>query len=216
MLNDGYTDVPPGKVVAAVTHLEMRAVPGAGTVAGAKLDVERAGAKTAGSDGAILRPVQQPTIDWYRDLYFRVGADWLWTSRLELPDERLATVIHDPDVMIFALERAAVAVGLVELDFRVKGACELAFFGVVGSEIGRGSGREMMQQAIKTAWSRPIERFWVHTCTLDHPSALSFYTRSGFTAVRRQIEVLDDPRLTGLLPMTAAPQVPVIKGPASD
>ncbi len=206
VLHDGYTDVPDGKVIAVVTHLEMRAAPRLSETAG------DAGVVLA---GVVLRPVPKPSLDWYRDLYFRVGADWLWTFRLVLPDDQLAARVHDPKVVIFALERAGVAVGLLELDFRIKGACELALFGVVAGEIGRGFGRMMMQQAIKSAWSRPISRFWVHTCTLDHPGALGFYIRSGFTAVRRQIEVLDDPRLTGLLPMTAAPQVPVIKGPAA-
>lgn len=217
MLKDGYTDVPDGKVITVVTHLEMRAVPRLSETAGDAL-VAPAGVVLAGVvlAGVVLRPVPKPSLDWYRGLYFRVGADWLWTSRLELPDEKLAAVIHDPNVVIFALERVGLAVGLLELDFRVDGACELAFFGVVASEIGRGSGRLMMQQAIQTAWSRPIKRFWVHTCTLDHPDALGFYIRSGFKPVRRQIEMIDDPRLSGVLPLTAAPQVPIIKGRASN
>ena len=202
MLKDGYTDVPPGKVVAVVTHLEMRAGP--------RLSEPTGDARVVLA-GVVLRPVPKPSLDWYRDLYFRVGADWLWTFRLVLPDDQLAARIHDPKVVIFALERAGVTVGLLELDFRVVGACELALFGVVPGEIGRGSGRLMMQQAIRTAWSRPIDRFWVHTCTLDHPGALAFYMRSGFKPFRRQIEVIDDPRLTGTLPMTAAPNVPVIR-----
>ena len=57
----------------------------------------------------------------------------------------------------------------------------------------------------------PIERFWVHTCTLDSPQALGFYIRSGFAPVERQIEVFDDPRLTGVLPETAAPHIPVLR-----
>ncbi len=206
VLKDGYTDVPDGKVVTAVTHLEMRAAP--------RMRDTAAGTPP-GTTNVVLRIVQKPTLDWYRDLYFRVGADWLWTSRLVLADDQLAAILHNPDVVIFALDRAGVAVGLLELDFRVKGECELAFFGVVAGEIGQGFGRLMMQQAISTAWSRPIDRFWVHTCTLDHPSALAFYRRSGFTAVKRQIEMIDDPRLSGILPLTAAPQVPIIKGRVS-
>ena len=208
MLKNGYTDVPPGKLVAAVTHLEMRVAPGTGQA----LSREPVSRKAGDFAGVVLRPFQKPSLDWYRDLYFRVGADWLWTSRLDLSNDRLAAVIHDPEVVISALERAGVAVGLLELDFRVKRACELAFFGVVPVEIGQGLGHMMMQQAIKSAWSRPIDRFWLHTCTLDHPGALAFYIRSGFTAVRRQIEVIDDPRLTGVLPITSAPQVPIIGG----
>ena len=196
MLEDGYTDVPPGKIVAAVTHLEMRARP------------ENTAALVR--DGVAIRHVRQPDVDWYRDLYFRVGADWLWAFRLGLPRDALAARIQDERVEIHALERAGTAVGFAELDFRVDGACELAMFGLTGAQVGQGLGRHMMSHAIGRAWSRPIKRFWVHTCTLDHPGALAFYIRAGFKPFRRQIEVIDDPRLTGVLPITAAPQVPVI------
>ena len=57
---------------------------------------------------------------------------------------------------------------------------------------------------------RPIRRFWAHTCTLDHPSALSFYKRSGFRPFRRQVEIAEDPRLSGLAPMDAAAHVPLL------
>jgi GNAT superfamily N-acetyltransferase len=99
---------------------------------------------------------------------------------------------------------------LLELDFRAPDSCELAFFGVTPALVGRGAGRFLMNRAMEIAWSRPVRRFWVHTCTLDHPAALDFYRRSGFQAFRRQIEVIDDPRLSGLLPRDAAPQIPLI------
>jgi hypothetical protein len=53
---------------------------------------------------------------------------------------------------------------------------------------------------------------WVHTCSLDHPGAVAFYTRSGFTPYALMIEVADDPRLTGHLPESAGPHVPLIRG----
>ena len=64
--------------------------------------------------------------------------------------------------------------------------------------------------SVALAWSRPIRRLWVHTCTLDAPEALPFYLRSGFAPYARKVEVYDDPRLAGVLPPAAAPQVPII------
>jgi hypothetical protein len=52
----------------------------------------------------------------------------------------------------------------------------------------------------------------VHTCSFDHPSAPAFYIRSGFRPYALQVEVLPDPRLTGHLPRTAAPRIPLIEG----
>jgi hypothetical protein len=51
---------------------------------------------------------------------------------------------------------------------------------------------------------------WLHTCTLDHPSALGFYRAQGFTPVGRTIETFADPRVLGVLPPDAAPQVPLL------
>ncbi len=202
---DGYSDVPPGKVAFAVTHLEMleRAPPRGVTSAR-----QSRGAAAAEFD---VRRVEKPNLDWYRELYRRIGENWLWFSRLAMDDAALAAAIHHDDVEICVLKEAEREIGLLELDFRLPGECELAFFGVTLEYIGRGAGRMLMNEAIERAWARPIRRLWVHTCTGDHPAALGFYMRSGFKPFRRQIEVADDPRLLGLLPETACPHVPLIR-----
>ena len=69
------------------------------------------------------------------------------------------------------------------------------FFGVTANLIGNGAGSWLMCRALEIAWSRPIRRVWVQTCSFDHPAALAFYQRSGFRAFRRQIEIASDPRL---------------------
>lgn len=194
-ISDGYTDVPPGKLAAVVTSLEMRSPPTS---------------RPAPSGPWSLRRIETPALDWYRDLYDRIGRDWLWISRLAMDDDALAAILHSPAVQVHALTAADRDEGLLELDFREPGVCELAFFGVTPPFVGRGAGRFLMNQAIEIAWSQPIRRFWVHTCTHDHPAALAFYRRSGFKAFRRQIEIIDDPRLTGLSPPDAAPQIPII------
>lgn len=197
MLTDGFHEVPAGRIAMVVTHLEMRAPP--------RLK------PAAGYIGLSLRPVTAPTPEWYRHVYRRVGEAWLWFSRLKLDDDALAAIITDADVEVYALQHEGQDVGLLELDFREAKSCELAFFGVIPEMIGTGAGRFLMTAATDRAWSRPIERFHVHTCTLDHPSALAFYRRSGFIAYRQEIEIAEDPRLTGLIPRTAAPHVPVFE-----
>lgn len=198
MLADGYSKVAPGKLVAAVTCLEMLAP-----------------AQTASApdpEGLSLALVREPDLDWYRDLYRRIGTDWLWSSRLSLADAALAEILHDPAVEVRAVMAGGRAEGLMELDFRAEGQCELAFFGLTKAMIGRGAGRWLMNHTIENAWSKPISRFWVHTCSLDSPQALDFYVRSGFVPYERMVEVFDDPRLAGILPADAAPQVPILRG----
>jgi GNAT superfamily N-acetyltransferase len=194
---DGYTDVPDGRIAAVVTWLEMR------TPAPARREVE--------GNGWDLRHEPRPALAWYRDLFRRVGEDWLWFSRLTISDPELAEILHDPRIDVYALWHEGRAEGLLELDFREDGACQLQFFGVTPALIGTGAGRWMMNRAIARAWARPIERFWVHTCTLDHPDAVAFYLRSGFVATRRQIEIAPDPRLQGHAALDAAPHAPIIR-----
>lgn len=197
MLADGLYDLPPGKLASVVTHLEMRTPP--------------APSARPAPEGVTLRRVDPVDIGWYRDLFCRVGGDWLWFSRLVIAEDELAAILAHPDVEVHALDRDGRAEGLVELDFRHPGSCELAFFGLTAALIGSGAGRYLMGAATERAWARPIRLFHVHTCTLDSPGALDFYRRSGFVPVRRQVEVADDPRLTGKLPQTAAPQVPLLR-----
>jgi GNAT superfamily N-acetyltransferase len=97
------------------------------------------------------------------------------------------------------------------LNFSVDGECELVFFGLTKELIGTGAGRYLMNFAIQTAWDRSIERFHLYTCSLDSPAALSFYARSGFTAIGRKIEVADDPRATLGWDETLAAHVPIIR-----
>ncbi len=196
-LSSGYHALPLGKIATVVTFLQMHAKP-------------------------ALRPMQDQSafawtrwhpasLDEYRALFRAVGEHWLWESRLVMPDEKLNAILQHPQIELYTLQDQGRSAGLVELDFREEGTCELVFFGLVADAIGKGAGRFLMNHAIETAWSRPIKRFWVHTCHLDSPEALPFYQRSGFTPYALKVEVLDDPRLTGLIPRTAAPNVPVIE-----
>lgn len=198
LIPDGYHDLAPGKLAVLVTYLEMRARPA--------LRPERADAPWT------LRLVEQPAAAWYRELYRRVGTDWLWSSRLELDDDALTAAIAAPSVEVYALSIEGRDEGILELDLRVADECEVAFFGLASSIVGAGAGRWLMNRAIARAWSRDIKRFWLHTCSLDSPEALPFYVRSGFAPYARKIEVFTDPRVTGVLPPTAAPRVPLIQG----
>ena len=192
-----YSPIPDGHIAAIVTSLEMTERPPLRPMPAGELRLER---------------WEAPALEKYRLLYRRVGEPWLWFSRLVMPDDELAAIIHHPDVMIWAVsDRRGIEVGILELDFREAGQCELAFFGLIPALNGKGHGRWLMAMALQAAWARKgVERLWVHTCTLDAPGALGFYIKSGFRPYQRQLETFPDPRLTGHLPREAAPQIPII------
>lgn len=193
----GFHDIPSTMLATIVTCLEMTARP-----------VPRP--NPPGQDLLVERWAC-PTLDEYRALYRRVGEDWLWVSRAVMDDDKLAAIIKDPAVEIYVMARDGEKLGLLELDFREVGQCELAFFGLDESLIGTGAGRILMNVAIDKAWEKPISRFWVHTCHLDHPAALAFYQRSGFTPYKRMVEIFEDPRQTGKLRADAGRHHPVLR-----
>ncbi|USI72252.1 GNAT family N-acetyltransferase [Sphingomonas morindae] len=150
-----------------------------------------------------------PAPDRYRALFRRVGTPWLWFSRLVMDEAALVAIIAHPQVELFAVTDArGIELGMVELDFRAAGACEIAYFGLVPEMTGAGHGRWLMTQTLALAWRPGVERVWVHTCTLDHPRALGFYQALGFTPFARAVERFPDPRVIGVLPEDAAPHIP--------
>jgi GNAT superfamily N-acetyltransferase len=157
-----------------------------------------------------LQRIVEPDPDSYRALFRKVGARWLWFSRLVMPDSELAAILSDPGVELFEVAAVEPVVGMLELDFREAGQCEIAFIGLVPELAGQGHGRWLLAAALKLAWRDSIARVHVHTCTLDHPGALSAYRRAGFTAYKRAVERFPDPRLRGILPADCAPQLPLV------
>ena len=203
MIPNGYSVLAPGKIASVVTYLEMLARP-------PLPDVSSSGSL---SNQVQLRQVQNPALEWYRALYRRVGAQWMWFSRLEMSDEQLAAVLHRPTTELFLCEREGSEIGFAELGRSQPQPpdVEIASFALLPEETGKGLGRPFMTQLLDRAWSNSAARVWLHTCTLDAPAALSFYIKCGFRPYKRAIEVADDPRLRGILPENAAPQVPIIR-----
>ncbi len=192
----GLTPVPGDQLATIVTTLEM---------------TRRPPLRPSPSSPFRLVHWAAPDLAGYRALFRRVGGPWLWYSRLAMDDATLARIVHAPGVSVFAaVDRAGIEIGMVELDHRRAGLCELCYFGLVPELAGKGHGRWMMAETLTRAWRPEVARVTVNTCTLDHPSALGFYRAQGFVPVSRTIETFPDPRVPGLLPADAAPQIPLL------
>jgi len=190
-----YDPLPDNELAAVVTYLEMRSPP----------------EQEIPASPLSLKRVEVPQPEHYRELFRLVGAPWLWFSRLILDDAHLASIIQHPKVELYSvLDENGREAGMVELDFREAGECELAFVGLVPELSGKGHGRWLLAQAISRGWREGVDRVHVHTCSLDHPAALAAYRRAGFTPYKRAIERFPDPRLLGVLPKSCAPQIPLL------
>jgi GNAT superfamily N-acetyltransferase len=186
-------DIPAGHLGTVVTFLEMRARPSLRPLPPSPLRLER---------------WKAPDPARYRTLFHRVGAPWLWYSRLVMDDARLTAEMAEVHAVT---DRRGIEVGMLELDFRAPGECLIRFLGLVPELAGKGHGRWLFAHALALAWRREVARVHVNTCSLDHPAALPSYLRAGFTPCRRAFESFPDPRLLGLLPPETAPQIPLLE-----
>lgn len=195
VLEDGYHVLPPGKLAAVVTWLEMR---------------EAAETGEALPDGLALIRVVEPDVEWYLRVFREIGERWMWFGRLEMDKVELGAILRSGGIEVYRLDAGGDAIGLLELDRRVAGDVEIVHFGLVDGWTGRGIGKAFMGETLRRAWTRGTKRVWLHTCTLDHPGALSFYRKCGFVPYQRGLEICGDPRLRGVLARDAAAQVPIL------
>jgi GNAT superfamily N-acetyltransferase len=137
-------------------------------------------------DGLSVLHVKSPTVPYYRTLYDAVGKEFYWLSRRKMSDEALAAVISDPADELHALHVDGTAAGFAELDRRKPDEIELVQFGLMREFIGQGLGKWFLQWTIDKAWCYKPKRFWLHTCTLDHPAALPNYTKAGFILYKQE------------------------------
>jgi len=161
------------RLETTVTYLEMRGLPPHGEVAPPR-------------DDLTLHRARKPTVSFYRWLYERVGAPWLWTDRRKLDDDQLAPLIQHDAVEIWVLYVAGVPAGYLELDRRQPPDIELAYFGLLPEFIGHHLGAYLLDRAIRLAFTHRPTRLWLHTQTLDHPRALPLYQRLGFTPYKTE------------------------------
>jgi GNAT superfamily N-acetyltransferase len=136
----------------------------------------------------VIVHAKKPTIAYYRFLYDAVGRDYDWTSRKKLSDTELDALLKDTRLEVHVLMVAGVPAGFAELDRRTEGEIELVQFGLIPEFIGQGLGRYFLQWTIDKAWSYQPRRFWLHTCTKDHPAALPNYLKAGFAVYKEELK----------------------------
>jgi len=189
--------VDRSQVAAIVTYLEINRPPKPSPVLTSPLRLNR---------------WEAPSPQKYRILFKRVGEPWLWFSRLVISDRELGAILADPMVEVYAvLDPKGIEVGILELDFREPGRCEIAFFGLVPQLSGQGLGRWLLAEALTLGWRKDVRRVTVQTSSIDDPRALAIYMKNGFTPVSRALHTFDDPRLLGIASPDAAPHVPMLK-----
>ncbi|MEX0943701.1 MAG: GNAT family N-acetyltransferase [Pseudomonadales bacterium] len=128
-----------------------------------------------------------------RFLYSTVGAPWTWYMRLPWTYRQWQSRIDDPNVQFWMATIKGHPAGYFELEKACSGDVEICFFGLLPAYIGKGLGKSLLQDAIRAARQLGGKRIWLHTCTLDHPRALSNYQARGFRVFREEDLTSDIP-----------------------
>jgi GNAT superfamily N-acetyltransferase len=126
----------------------------------------------------------------FRYLYTEVGRAFHWTDRLAWSEETIQRHLADPGISIWLMSEGETPAGYFELREHDDGSVEIAYFGLLPAFIGRGWGKYLLTRATQAAWELGPNRVWLHTCTLDHPSALPNYLKRGFRPVRTEVYVV--------------------------
>jgi len=133
-----------------------------------------------------LKKINHNLPELNRFLYIAVGANWCWYMRLDWSHEQWQALLAKPDVVTWVAYLEATPIGYFELAKASGGEVEIAYFGLLGEFIGQGYGKCLLEDAIRTAWKIGGKRVWLHTCSLDHPQALTNYLARGFSVFKEE------------------------------
>lgn len=117
-----------------------------------------------------------------RFLYQFVGEAWDWKDRLIWSDQQWQAYAESAQLRTWLATSQGSPAGYYELQRQDGDQVEIKYFGLAPAFIGRGYGSYLLTHAIRSAWDwGGTRRVWVHTCSLDHPSALANYKARGLS-----------------------------------
>lgn len=143
--------------------------------------------------GVRIERAVHATPELARWLYSVVGGPWRWYERLSWTHRQWADELTEAGAEIWLLTVDGTPAGYCQLAAHVESAggethteTEILYFGLLDFARGQGLGKAFLQTMIQQAWCLdqrhplpPVQRVWVHTCTLDGPHALPNYQARG-------------------------------------
>ncbi len=144
------------------------------------------------ADVQVIRS-EIPNADFSHFLFVSVGLPWQWFSRLKWRRSDWEAYLESDAVETWVGYQQGTPFGYFELQRQADDNVEIKFFGIQTGFIGQGLGSYLLSRTIQQAWAMGARRVWLHTCTLDHPSALSNYLSRGFKVYKEETEQEDIP-----------------------
>ena len=135
-----------------------------------------------------IRECTVPQWRFNRFLYLAVGETWAWNDKKEWSAEQWREYVESERLRTFAAYYDGSPAGYYELHRGDAAEIEISYFGLLPAFVGRGLGGALLTSAIEEAWRMQPNRVWVHTCSLDHSSALHNYQARGMKIYRVEVE----------------------------
>ena len=127
-----------------------------------------------------LFEINPPDFQINKFFYKQIGKDNKWIDRLVWDDQKWIQYVENSKVKTYVLQDKKDLIGYCEQIFHFeKKNCEIAYFGILKEYYGKKYGGFLLSKAIKNSFIDGIERVWLHTCSLDHESALKNYKARG-------------------------------------
>ncbi|MFO1020926.1 MAG: GNAT family N-acetyltransferase [Planctomycetales bacterium] len=120
-----------------------------------------------------------------------VGANYNWVLRRSWTAEQWHEFWDRPELQVWVAWLQGTPAGFFELEFQPGQSVEIVKFGIVPEFVGQGLGGEMLTFALQHAWQSKAKRVWLHTCSLDHPTARAHYEARGFRLFNQETTTKD-------------------------
>lgn len=141
------------------------------------------------AEGLDIREAQLKQWPLNRFLYQYVGGPWDWKDKLTWTDQQWQAYAEVDNLRTWVAYQQGSPAGYFELERQPGNEVEIKYFGLAEAFIGKGFGGCLLSRAIEEAWHwGNVTRVWVHTCSLDHPGALSNYQARGFQLYKTELE----------------------------
>ena len=138
-----------------------------------------------------LRQAAAANPEFARFLYTAVGYRWNWTRRLGWTWAKWDNYLRQDGLATWVAYVGGTPAGFFELANGAADGVEIVQFGLLPGFIGTGLGGYLLCDAVQRARKLRPGRVWLHTCSEDHPHALSNYRARGFRPFKEEEEYED-------------------------
>jgi ribosomal protein S18 acetylase RimI-like enzyme len=134
-----------------------------------------------------IRRAEHRVPELNRFFYTAVGGDWYWIDRLSWSYDQWRAWLERSELETWIAYLQHTPAGYFELEMQEQATVEIAYIGLLPEFVGHGLGGALLTRAIERGFAIGARRVWCHTCSLDHPAALSNYRARGMRVFRQEI-----------------------------